>query len=246
MHMRMNRHTIPRMITHTDNMPGSAHANAEMRLLHLVSPALPIGGYSYSQGVEWAVDQAWLTDIDQYRHWLTELIHGPLQRQELPLLVRLYHSCDTQDAEQLDYYSQLAVAVRETAELRNEERDRAGALLRILKALPDWPGTIPETALARSPLAGMAWATVHWRIPLARLLGAYAHTWLESQIVTAIKLIPLGQTQGQQLQYELIPLATKAIERAWSTSAEDIGFSTPAVSMASARHETQYSRIYRS
>ncbi len=230
------------MIMHTDN----AHAIGRLRLLHILSPALPVGSYSYSQGLEWAVEAGWVNSQQDLSDWIEEQIYGQLAQQDLPLLSRLYQASASNNYQALDYWSHSVVAWRDTAELRQEEKDGASAFLRVLRALPELPEGLPVQAIGRTMLAGLGWIASHWKISQHDLLSAYAHTWMESAIVTGVKIIPLGQSDGQRIQYSLIPALSKAVTTAQCCGNDEIGFSSAAISYASGRHETQYTRIYRS
>ena len=217
-----------------------------LRLLQLLSPTLPVGSYSYSQGLEWAVEQQWVSTDTELEQWLNELIYGPLALQDLPLLRKLFHACNEDDLSGFNYWSQIAVALRDTAELRAEERARGGAYLRILRALPDRVDDRYLKGIKRTPLAAIAWAAVQWDIKEQSLLCAYAHNWLEAYIINGVKIIPLGQTQGQTLLHSMLPALCSAVDAACDVDDAAIGFSTPAIARASCGHESQYSRIYRS
>lgn len=219
---------------------------SDLRLLHLLSPMLPVGSYSYSQGLEWAVESQWVTSKAEFECWLIELISGPLAQQDLPILRKLYFACVNYDVSEFDYWSQMAVALRDTAELRAEERARGDAYLRILVALPDKVDEQYLAGMKRTPLATIAWAAVQWNIKEQSLLGAFAHNWLEAYIVNGVKIIPLGQTQGQTLLHSLLPALCNAVNTACLSNDTDIGFSTPAIAFASCGHESQYTRLYRS
>lgn len=217
-----------------------------LRLLQLLSPVLPVGAYSYSQGFEWAVKQGWVQSYTDLERWLDELIDGPLAQQDLPLLRCLYRSCDDANVQCFDYWSHAAVAFRDSAELRAEERARARAYLRILDALPEEIDQHYRCAMHRTPFAAIAWASVRWGIDELSLLNAYAYNWLDAYIVNGVKIIPLGQSDGQALLHSKLPRLSQAVETSLSISADAIGFSVPSVTMASCGHELQYSRVYRS
>ncbi len=219
---------------------------AHLRLLQLLSPVLPVGSFSYSQGLEWAVHAQWVTNVDDFRRWILEWVDGPLAQQDLPLLQRLYGVSQANDSDALIQWSQFVLATRDTRELRDEEVTRANAYLRVLKGLCSDSDNVPQEALKITPLASIAWAAAQWEIPLASLQLAYAHNWLENVVANGIKLIPLGQSLGQQLIHEVSPQLINAINYSETVNDDDIGFSMPAVSMASSSHETQYSRLYRS
>lgn len=219
---------------------------AHLRLLQLLSPVLPVGTFSYSQGLEWAVHAGWVSDETQFRQWLLEWMDGPMAQQELPLLIRLYRASQAGELDNFAHWSQLLLATRDTHELHQEEIVRANAYLRVLNGLCSAEDNLPVSSLKLTPLASVAWAAATWQIPLSSLLLAYGHNWLENTVTNGVKLIPLGQTVGQQLIHELSPHLIKAIKHSESVLDDDIGFSMPSVSMASSAHESQYSRLYRS
>lgn len=217
-----------------------------LRLMQLVSPALPIGAFTYSQGLEWAVEAGWVRDVATLADWLEGLMDDGLAQLELPILHRLYRACTQQDTAEIDRWGRQLYASRETRELRAEEHNRARALITLLADLQ-----IPQAANWREQLihcqaAPFALAAVHWNIGLEDCLLGYAWGWLENQIAAAIKLVPLGQTDGQRVQLQLARRLPATVERALLITDEDIGAGAPALAIASARHETQYTRLFRS
>ncbi len=225
-------------------------ALARLRLLQLTSPNLPTGAFSYSQGLEWACQCGWVSSVDSCSDWLQSLLDESIAHLELPLLMRLYHAAAEDDPVRFRHYSDWLMSCRETSELRQEEQQRAWALLKLLRQLPDgqqWSRlTSWQTALATSQLASYALAAHHWRIPLAELLVAYGWSWLENAVLAAIKLVPLGQSEGQQMLYRISPGIIPAIARARQLTDDDIGPAAPAQAIACSRHENQYSRLFRS
>ena len=221
-----------------------------VRLLQLVSPNLPIGAFTYSQGMEWAVECGWVTNKKETRQWLQSVLYGSLQYLELPVLQRLYRAVERNSHADFEYWSQWLYASRETLELRMEERQRARALQTLLACLPgsqDWQELRDwQDAMLSSQLAGLAVAARHWHIPMADLLRGYTWSWLDNAVAVAIKLVPLGQTDGQRLLYELGMEISALVEHSASIEDEMIGASTPALAIASSLHETQYSRLFRS
>ena len=218
----------------------------QLRLLQLLSPVLPVGAYSYSQGLEWAVKEGWIKTLADFDRWLGELIDGPLMQQELPLLRKLYNACVDDDIERFDYWSHAAIAFRDTAELRAEERSRAGAYLRIVDALPLEIDERYRTGMQQTSLATLDRAAVTWHIDEESLLHAFAYNWLDAYIVNGVKIIPLGQSDGQELLHAKLSDLSEAVVDSLDVTAEALGYSVPSVAMASCGHEVQYSRIYRS
>lgn len=227
------------MITDLDSL-------AQLRLLQLLSPVLPVGSFTYSQGLEWAVESSWVDGEASFRQWLSEWIEGPLVHQELPVLLRLYKASSVNDGDALAQWSQCLLATRDTHELRQEERTRADAYLRVLKSLGMDSEAMPQTALKLTPMASIAWAAAQWQIPLQAVLPGYAHNWLESSVSSGVKIIPLGQSTGQKIIHDFAPRLIHAVALSYDVEDSALGFSLPALSMASCFHETQYSRLYRS
>ncbi|MBX2824085.1 MAG: urease accessory protein UreF [Gammaproteobacteria bacterium] len=242
------------MVTQTDKSAAGATplqaapelGVADLRLLQLLSPTIPTGAFNFSQGLEWAVHAGWVSTEEDFQRWLLEQLQGLMVQQELPLLATLHAASVRQAPDELLRWANWAVALRDTSELRTEEVDRAGALLRVLEAL-GVPGLESvASALEKSQLAGIAWAAARWSLPLNSLLRAYAYSWLEQQIAAGVKLIPLGQSQGQRLLFSLANSIPDSVVSALTVEVDEIGYSSPAISLASCSHETQYTRLYRS
>ena len=219
---------------------------AQLRLLQLTSPALPTGAFTYSQGLEWAVEAGWVSDTGTLADWLRGLIDDALGQFELPILVRLYRACTEDDPRTVEAWGQTLYAGRESRELRAEERNRARALISLLRDLGIDRADEWQTALGHCQAAGFALAAAHWRIGLRDCLLGYAWGWLENQVAAAIKLVPLGQTDGQRVQLQLAELLPAVVEGALRVEDNVIGASAPGLALASARHENQYTRLFRS
>jgi urease accessory protein len=237
--------TVMRMTIRPADRPTTVPLG-RLRLMQLISPALPIGAFTYSQGLEWAVEAGWVRDVETLADWLEGLLNDGLAQLELPMLKRLYGACEHQDIDAIEKWGRQLYASRETRELRAEERNRARALITLLADLDiaraaDW-----RESLRHCQAAPFALAAVHWQIAVEDCLLGYAWGWLENQVAAAIKLIPLGQTDGQRIQLQLAERLPLAVERALAIADEDIGAGAPALAIASARHETQYTRLFRS
>ena len=233
-------------IMSTDTLNADQSSLAQLRLLQILSPAAPVGSYSYSQGLEWVVNESWVNDVSSFQTWVQEQIDSTLTLQELPLLRRLHKAFLNNDIEAVQYWSEYSVAVRDTAELRKEERDRAEAYLRVLNAMGNEHAQYPRALFLDSPHTAVAWFCVQHGVSEQSLLTSYAHTWLETGLAAGVKIIPLGQSAGQRLLFELAPALFVAIDNSAKVGDEQIGISLPALSMASCGHELQYSRVYRS
>jgi urease accessory protein len=202
------------------------------RLLQLASPTLPVGAYSYSQGLESAIDAGYVRDADTAQEWIGDVLELSVARMEAQVL-RAQITSPTQ--ERNDFF----VATRESAELRAETLQMGQSLARLLADL-GIPVPIQEPAF---PTA-FALAVRHWKIEPHDAVVAYLWSWLENQVMAAIKAVPLGQTAGQKMLLSLgdrlgALADLQLAETAWSNF-------TPGLAYLSSRHETQYSRLFRS
>jgi len=219
---------------------------SELRLYQLISPSLPIGSFTYSQGLEWAIEAQWITDTPSLKHWLTSILTDSVVTLELPVLLRLLNAFQQSDEAGVVRWTQWLIACRETAELRKEEQQRGAALA---KLLPNLGISIPDNLaihVAKSQLTGFALAAHQWQIDAQKLCYGYCWSWLENIVLAGVKLIPLGQTDGQKIMFELAEKIPSAVEKAITLKDFDIHSSTPALAIASSRHETQYTRLFRS
>ncbi len=216
-----------------------------MRLLQLCSGSLPIGGFTYSQGIEWAVECGWVDGENSLRDWLESLIDSALGQLEIPVLARLYAAAEADDADALEYWVDYLLAYRESRELRDEEGQRGRALATLLHKLRI-PGVERyRPILQRSQSAGFALVAQRWQIPLTQTAQGFAWAWLEGLVLAGVKLVPLGQSAGQRLLVQLGERASAAAMQGLTLD-EAIGASAPALAIASSRHETQYTRLFRS
>jgi urease accessory protein len=197
------------------------------RLLQLASPTLPVGAYSYSQGLEAAVEAGIVKDAASAERWIADVLEITVARSDAPLLWRMLHGEDR---------NEVFIASRETAELRAETLQMGHSLCRLLAEL-GVPG-VPQGDVA-FPTA-YALAARSWDIDPRAALLAYLWSWLENQVMAAVKLVPLGQTAGQKILLSLGPRLEK-----FARESEFSNFA-PGLAVLSARHETQYSRLFRS
>ena len=207
------------------------------RLLQLASPALPVGAYSYSGGLEAAAEAGIVKDAATARRWIADVLEFSLARMEAPILLRLMKR--PEDRGELN---ELFLASRETAELRAETAQMGFSLNKLL----------PELGLERLELdeisfpAAFAHAAVSWKIDPQAALTAYLWSWVENQVMAAIKAIPLGQTDGQKMLLSLGAKIEETVGQALALHDEDLGNFSPGLAMLSSQHETQYSRLFRS
>jgi urease accessory protein len=202
------------------------------RLLQLASPTLPVGAYSYSQGLEAAVEAGIVRDPATAQAWIGDVLTFSVARMEAQVLRR---QIDAPTQALNDFF----FATRETAELRAETKQMGHSLARLLAELGvDVP--FEEPAFPTS----YAMAVRAWRIDPHDAVVAYLWAWLENQVMAAVKVVPLGQTAGQRLLLAL-GAGLEAIARAGLSEAQWSNFA-PGLAFLSARHETQYSRLFRS
>ena len=217
-----------------------------VRLLQLVSPALPIGMYSYSQGMERAIDDNWLLNEQDCFEWLYGILHHAQTPTDAAYLSRLHSAWSQDETLAVQYWSSELIACRESQELRDEDRQTGQALARLLVNLE-----MPEAQLwIRHPDATLAslfsLAAVKWGVNCQDTLNAYLWGWIENQVLSAVKLVPLGQVAGQQLLFRLATEIPACVERALTVSDLELGGSSWGQVLASCRHEMQYSRLFRS
>lgn len=218
--------------------------HALLRLLQLSSPSLPIGAYAYSQGVESAVHSRMIFDDETALEWLKTVLLEGLAVNDLALIVHAYENWKENQLDEIKSLSQLSLAIRETAELKQEDIHLAKALLRLSEPLNvPFPAELKKDA--SYPIV-YAQFSQFWGVPLQEALIAFAWSWLENQVAAMIKLVPLGQTQGQKLMLAMDVFILAAVEKAQTISVNEIGGSLPNLAILSSQHETQYSRLFRS
>jgi urease accessory protein len=177
-------------------------------------------------------------------NWIKDILIYGLAYGDLALLSHFYQAWSEDDQVKEVQLINVSLALRETAELKQEDQHIAKALLRLVIPLGiDFP---------RGQENGITYPWVfarfaqHWKIPLAETLQAFAWSWLENQVAAMVKLVPLGQTQGQILMLQMDEAIQQSIAIACSVEQDDIGSSLPNLAILSSRHEIQYSRLFRS
>jgi urease accessory protein len=223
-----------------------AEALSLLRLLQLASPALPVGAFNFSQGLEYAVDQGWVRTGDDAREWILGIASHSIATLDLPLLLRMHAAWNEGDAARAQALSRELLAARETQELRAEERHMGQSLAKILAGFGisvahDW-----QRERGASYAAMFALAAAESAATARDTAIAYTWAWAENQVIAAVKLIPLGQTDGQRVLEAIRQCIDPLVTTAESLADEQIGTATPLATMASAWHETQYTRLFRS
>jgi urease accessory protein len=222
---------------------------ALVRLLQLASPTLPIGAYSYSQGLEWCVESGTICDAASAQNWIGDLLVQVQSAGEAPVLWRLCASAARGDWDAFDRWHAWFRASRESSELLAETLQTGGSLARLLTDLDvlddDARNALTRIAPVTLP-AAYALAARALAVPTNDALTAYLWSWLENQVLAAMKTIPLGQVGGQKMLLALgaaIPAVVAGVEH---IADDDVGSFAPGLAIASARHEVQYSRLFRS
>jgi len=219
---------------------------ARLRLLQLVSPALPVGAYAYSQGLEQAVECGWVHDEATARDWVYGLLEYSLTCLDAPVLARLYGAWSVGDAASVQYWNNYLYASRETREWRLEDRQLGIALARLLADLELNEAQVWRQAERVCFATLFALAAVRWNIQLEAAMSGYLWAWCENQVMAATKLVPLGQTAAQRLLVQAIPVIHRCAVRGLALDDEEIGACLPCAALAGSWHETQYSRLFRS
>jgi urease accessory protein len=214
------------------------------RLLQLASPALPVGAYSYSQGLEAAVEAGVVHDAESATAWIGAVLDHTVAGTEAPLLLRLIEAWRTQDVGAVARWNNVFLATRETAELRAETVQMGYSLARLLGELGPASG-LDQIEEPGFPTA-FARAVATWDIEPRAALIAYLWSWIENQVMAALKAVPLGQTDGQRLLLFLGERLALIADRAASVTDDELGSFAPRFAILSSRHETQYSRLFRS
>ena len=223
-------------------MPGADIRLA--RLLQLASPTLPVGAYSYSQGLEAAIEAQVVRDADTAKRWIGDVLEYSVARMEAPVVLRLIDAWRAGDAAAVARWNGLFLASRESAELRAETVQMGYSLARLLAELG--PATELETIDEPAFPTAYAQAVTQWDIESQPALVAYLWSWLENQVMAAVKALPLGQTEGQRLLLFLGERLALIADRAASMTDDELGSFAPRLAILSSRHETQYSRLFRS
>jgi urease accessory protein len=258
--------TLMTKSTHTI-MNTKMQTTSLLNLLHISSPALPIGAFAYSQGLEYTLEAGWCKNADDVEQWIKSvMVHG-LGGVDLPILKRLHHAwsayfieqeeADEQvneenspivssNAQSLQEWNATLLAFRETKELYLED-------IQVGDAFKQWHKSQSADHLAKlelidKPTVACMYALngVIKGLTVEECLIGFVWSWLENQITSASKAMPMGQTDGQNIIRHLIPEIEAVVENAIQLEDDDIGSGLVGLSMSSALHETQYSRLFRS
>lgn len=224
-------------------------ATALLHLLQLASPSLPIGAYSYSQGLEAALENGIVRDEASAREWIVDTLHHVVARFEAPVLWRLLRAFSMRDAASVTEWTERFVAARDTAEFRAETIQMGYSLAKLAIDLKVADDELREilNAQPEAPLpTALAYAAVALNVPHEAALLGMLFSWAENQVLVCVKSVPLGQVAGQRLLLSLQPELERAAETAMRIADDELSNWSPGLSLLSMQHEVQYSRLYRS
>lgn len=230
--------------------PADAAATATelIALLHLASPALPIGAFSYSQALEAAIDAGIVGNAAEAGRWIESGL-DIAARGEAILLAQQFRNWQAHDAAGLAATDAWLLATRESAELRQETEQMGWSLAKLMQDLEWGEAARRATLQGMRPLSlptAFAYAAQTASVRLQDALAAWLFTWAENQVSAALKAVPLGQVAGQRILFGLRAAIARAAQRAATTPPQEACSFSPMLGILSARHETQYSRLFRS
>jgi urease accessory protein len=213
-----------------------------------LSPSFPVGAYAYSHGLEWAVEAGDVRDEATLESWLSDIMHEGFGRNDAILLCAAHRATQTADLRELRDVNDLALALAGSAEYRLETAQQGRSFIEAVRAA--WPhpglaelgGDLDEVAL---PVALGHAAACHG-VELRATVAAYLTALTQNLVSAAIRLAPIGQTAGQRVLARMLPGLSGLADEALGSTVEDIGSSTFRADLGSFRHETQYTRLFRS
>ncbi|MDE2607047.1 MAG: urease accessory protein UreF [Burkholderiales bacterium] len=225
----------------TATTTGTITDAALLRLIWLASPALPVGGFSYSEGLEAAVEAGLVHDEASAGEWLAQQLHASLARSDLGVVASAVAAARAQDGERLAALDAWVRQTRETSELRQQTEQMGRSLGEWRKSLDPAASAPPATYPVAYAIAAAPTDASPRQITLS-----YAFAWSENMMQAAIKSVPLGQSAGQRILARLASEIPAAVDHALALGDDDRQSFTPMLAILSARHETQYSRLFRS
>jgi urease accessory protein len=232
------------------NLPMDTKANSDstslLGLLHLSSPALPVGAFAYSQGLEYALDIGWCKNRVEVHAWIFENLKFALGQLDLPVYIRVYKAWLESDVKSIQYWNDTLLAFRETKELYLEDTQVGSAYVQW--HLGQDPQRQTQLDLCQTPtvVAMSALGAVLTGISIEHALLGFVWSWVENQVTCASKAMPMGQTDAQKILQSLIPEMAEICDQAFLIKDDEIGTGLMGTALASALHEQQYSRLFRS
>ncbi|MGE3404786.1 MAG: urease accessory protein UreF [Vicinamibacterales bacterium] len=218
------------------------------RLMAWLSPSFPVGAFSYSHGLEWAVEAGDVTDRTTLAGWLADILAHGAGRNDAILFAQAHRAAARGDGAALRHVAALAVAWTASRERRLETTAQGAAFRLAARAAWDTPAygllaEVPDEALAY-PVAVAVAAAGHG-VPLRAALGAYLHALAANLVSAGVRLVPLGQTDGQRTLAALEETAAATLAGALDATLDDLGGAALGADLAAMLHETQYTRLFR-
>jgi urease accessory protein len=226
-----------------------SEAAALYRLMTWLSPSFPVGAFSYSSGIEWAVEAGDITDAASLRQWLSAMLTDGAGICDGIFLAQTSRAASSGDDGLLAEIAELAAAFAPSRERHLETTAQGRAFIEIARAA--WHNVQLDRLIDACkaaivyPVAVGVVSAAH-EIPLAPTIHAFLHAVTSNWISAGARLVPLGQTDSQRLLVELEPAVANTAKRALAASLDDLGSATFRADLASMRHETQYTRLFRS
>ena len=224
------------------------HDASLLQLMWLASPALPIGGFSYSECLEAAVDTARVTTEQEAASWLLDQLHLSLARADLAVIAQAVPAWQGADHMRIATLNAWVLQTRESSELRAQTEQMGRSLLEWLRNHTTASAAQIETLAALQPTYPLAFALAasSTGAALRDCLLSYAFGWAENMVQSAIKSVPLGQGAGQRILSALSAEIPAAIDHALTLADDERQAYSPMLAILSAQHEIQYSRLFRS
>ena len=219
-----------------------------LQLIWLASPALPVGGFSYSEGLEAAIDSGRVRTEAQVAQWLQDQLQLALSRADLPLVAHAHAAWCAHDIPRIEALNAWALATRESAELRRQTEQMGRSMNEWLKNRPDDDRLATLAALSPAPTFPVAFALAAAQCGASAqdTMLSFGFGWAENMVQAAIKAVPLGQSAGQRILAALAGHLPECVEHAMTLDDAGRQAFVPMLAILSSQHETQYSRLFRS
>ncbi|MBC8058020.1 MAG: urease accessory protein UreF [Rhizobiales bacterium] len=227
--------------------PASAHAL--LQLMWLASPALPVGGFSYSEGLESAIEAGLVRGESDTGAWLRDQLQVSLERSDLAVVAKAFKAWARDDLASIVELNTWVTTTRESAELRQQTEQMGRSMAEWLKNREPVDARVARLkGLAPAPTWPVAFALAAQQsgAPLREALLSFAFGWAENMVQAALKAVPLGQSAGQRVLAALVDAIPAAVDRAAALMDSERQAFTPMLAILSAQHEVQYSRLFRS
>jgi urease accessory protein len=225
--------------------PGALPAASLLQLIWLASPALPVGGFSYSEGLEAAIEWAGVGNEEAASEWLAGQLHLSLARSDLAIVAQAIPAWRSGELARIRERNDWGFQTRESAEFRLQTEQMGRSFVEWLKLRHADAAAIFDTLPASYPIA-FAFAASRTEAPVRDACLAFAFGWAENMAAAAVKAVPLGQSAGQRILGRLAAEIPPAVDRALALADDERQAFSPMLAVLSARHEIQYSRLFRS